>query len=420
MTGDLHGYRIVTASAYPGMMAPLTGHPSCVCVLSGDADPAVDGLSLEGRDGVRRRWRFGDVAQLASFVPWVLADEQDDRPVLLVPPRASADWEAVQRGRVRLLASPRSAVEGIAEDKIFVREAVQRWGVPVPEQMVLHRSDVDFDSVGARLGTPFVLQAPSGAGGQGTHLVQEPGDLALALARQPLVDKWLASRYAGDVTVNIAGVVHFDGVHLMPPSVQASGLAQLGFSFGGYCGSDFHPGAANPKVTEIGVAVGEWLRRRGHRGIFGVDIAVDGDDVALLEVNPRIQGSSWLLSTIQQRQGDVPSLIQHVQALLGMPLGRDLMVTPELTGQGSHLLVRWRGRTGVVLERPALDTGSVDVSAMPSLGTRIEPGAIIARLAAPHSLAAADGRNLTAATATLVDHLVGGFTIDTARQPEMS
>lgn len=254
MTWDLHDYRIVTASAYPGMMAPLTGHPSCVCVLSGDAAPAVAGLSLEGRDGVRKRWRFGDVAQLAAFVPWVLADTpQDDRPVLLVPPRASAAWEAAtqteaatrteaaMRARVRLTASPRSVVELIAEDKIYVRDAMRR------------------------LGLPFVLQTPNGAGGQGTHLVQEPGDLALALADQGQ-ERWLASQYAGDTTVNVAGVVHHDGVHVMPMSTQSSGLAELGFGFGGYCGSDFC-GAESRKVQAIGAAVGEWLRSRGHLGI---------------------------------------------------------------------------------------------------------------------------------------------------------
>jgi hypothetical protein len=416
MTWDLHDYRIVTASAYPGMMAPLTLHPSCVCVLSGDADPAVEGLSLEGRDGVRRRWRFGDVAQLATLVPWALADSEDDRPVLLVPPRASAQWEAMEQGPVRLLASPRSAVERIAEDKIFVRDEMRRLGVPVPRELVLGRSDVDYDSIGRSLGTPFVLQTPNGAGGQGTHLIQEPGDLALALARQPLVDRWLASAYAGDTTVNISGVVHSDGVRLMPPSLQVSGIAELGFGFGGYCGSDF---ATDVQLTEVGRAVGEWLRERGHRGIFGVDVAVDGERVALLEVNPRIQGSSWLLSMIQQRQGDVPVLIQHVQALLGMPLGTPFLDAEPLRAAGSHLLVRWKGAPGVVLDRPALAT-TATITAMPAKGTRIEPGAILARIEAGHSLTAPDGRSLTGATALLVDHLLAGFTIDTARLPEMS
>src|SRR5262245_16959128 len=115
MTWDLHDYRLVTASAYPGMMAPLTTHPSCICVLSGDAGPSLAGhpmaaLSLESLDGVRRRWRFGDVARLADFVPKVLAEAPpDDRPILLIPPRASTAWHAAAAawpGRVKLTASP--------------------------------------------------------------------------------------------------------------------------------------------------------------------------------------------------------------------------------------------------------------------------------------------------------------------------
>src|ERR671917_310483 len=100
MMPDLTDFRLVTASAYPGMMAPLTTHPSCLCVLSGDADQTLSGaratLSLENLDGIRRRWRFGDVARLADFVPKVLADDPrpDRRPILLIPPRASVAWEA--------------------------------------------------------------------------------------------------------------------------------------------------------------------------------------------------------------------------------------------------------------------------------------------------------------------------------------
>src|SRR5262249_56994148 len=100
MTTDLSDFRLVTASAYPGMMAPLTGHPSCVCVLAGNDDADFAGgparlLSLEALDGVRRRWRFGDVSRLADFVPKALAElPPDSRPILLVPPRTNARSQA--------------------------------------------------------------------------------------------------------------------------------------------------------------------------------------------------------------------------------------------------------------------------------------------------------------------------------------
>src|SRR5262252_7412954 len=130
MTTDLSDFRLVTASAYPGMMAPLTGHPSCVCVLSGNHDrDFVDSptrlLSLEALDGVRRRWRFGDVSRLADFVPKALAElPPDDRPILLVPPRTNAGWQAAAEawpGHASVAASPQTVVDPIASNKIYVR-----------------------------------------------------------------------------------------------------------------------------------------------------------------------------------------------------------------------------------------------------------------------------------------------------------
>lgn len=192
MTWDLNLFRLVTASAYLGMMAPLTQHPSCVCVLAGDSDATTSDtttrdsdaatgdrsftlLSLEGLDGVRRRWRFGDVSRLADFVPKVLAGSpSDDRPILLVPPRASHSWQSAADawpGRVRLATSPMCVVDRIADDKIYVRAELRRLGVPVPDQLVVERSEMDFRSIRAALDAPFVLQSPTGAGGQGTHLI---------------------------------------------------------------------------------------------------------------------------------------------------------------------------------------------------------------------------------------------------------
>ena len=72
----------------------------------------------------------------------------------------------------------------------------------MPEDLVLAASDVGFATVARKPGTPFVLQAPSGAGGQGAYLVSGPEELARALTAHAHVSPWLLSRYAGDVTIN--------------------------------------------------------------------------------------------------------------------------------------------------------------------------------------------------------------------------
>ncbi|MBV1855258.1 ATP-grasp domain-containing protein [Catellatospora tritici] len=424
---DLHDFRLVTASAYPGMMAPLTEHPSCVCVLSGDAaalpgDPgsATPVLSLEGLDGVRRRWRFGDVARLADFVPKVLAEAPaDDRPILLVPPRASTAWEAAAAawpGRVRLGASPQSVVERLAGDKVYIRTVLAALGVPVPEAVVGDATELSFAPLARRLGTPFVAQTPNGAGGQGTYLVHEAAEFAAALVAHPHTERWLVSRFAGHTTINCAGIVHHDGVRLLPASTQISGIDQLGLAFGGYCGSDFTTPSLNPDVLarayDHTAAIGHWLREQGHRGLFGVDIAVSGDELAFLEVNPRIQGSSWLLGRLQQRQGGTPCLEQHLLALLGDPLDGPER-HPDPVGSGSHLLIRWQGPAGVVRALPTV-TGFdplIEVSGLPGTGVSLLPGAILGRIESTGSLAVPDGRTLTSGAASLVDTLINGVEI---------
>jgi hypothetical protein len=415
MTWDLSDYRLVTASAYPGMMAPLTRHPSCVCVMSGDAgDPGTPAVSLESLDGIRRRWRFGDVARLADFVPKLLAETpRDDRPLLLIPPRSSQAWEsaaAAWPGEVRLIGQPATTIGRIAEDKIFVRLQLSALGVPVPEAVVLPPSKMDFSSLRDQLGLPFVMQSPNGAGGQGTHLIGSEGHLTTALREQPFVERWLLSRFAGSLTINAAGVVHVDGVHLLPVSVQSSGIGEIGAGFGSYCGSDFGVAAGLParviaQAYRHTAAIGQWLRRQGHLGLFGADIAVAGEEIAFLEVNPRIQGSSWLLSRLQIARGELACLEEHVQALLGGTVTRP---GPAAMGTGSHLIVRWTGSAGVVRRVPSFVDG---VTGLPKLGVTILPGAILARLESSGSLTTPDGHALLPCATALLAQVRCGIEI---------
>jgi hypothetical protein len=419
VTVDLDAFRFITASAYAGMMAPLTRLPSTACVLSGDTDTdsagdpapgaAPERLSLEGLDGVRRRWRLGDVARLAEFVPKVLGrSPADPRPALVVPPRLTGPWEQAAAGwpdDIRLLGRPAEDVSRIADDKIFVREQLARLGVDVPAALVVDSSAGSFRVAAEALGRPFVLQAPQGAGGAGTHLVETAAQFADAVRRRPHVPRWLASAYAGDVTLNVAGVIGADGVHSLAASVQSSGIDELGAGFGAYCGSDVGRVAELPAHLVASAhtqseRVGRWLHSLGHRGIFGADIAMSDTGIAFLEVNPRIQGSSWLLTRLARAAGGEGCLVRHVRALLDDHLA-DERLPPGATG--SHLLVRWIGQGGVVRSVPEVAFGgAVTVTGLPAVGTIITEGAILARLESRGSLTESSGRALRPEVAALI------------------
>ncbi len=431
MTWDLHNYRLVTVSAYPGMMAPLTTHPSTVCVLSGDADnggglPAtVVAQSLEGLGGIRRRWRYGDVAGLADFVPKVLSDAlPDPRPILLISPRVNAAWEAAAAtwpADMRPIGQLPSEVARVAEDKGFVREQLDSLGVPVPTAAMFATEEIQYGRLADTVGHRFVLQSPNSAGGQGTYLIRDADELQAALAGRSDVRSWLASSYAGDVTINVAGIVYADGYHLLPASTQASNIASLGSGFGAYCGTDFAaPGRLGPTVLAAAyrytALIGAWLQSIGHRGMFGADIAVCGDELAFLEVNPRIQGSSWLLDKLLRQRGYDGCLEQHVTALLGRPAPASLPTPVADIGAGSHVLLRWTGRTGVVRAVPAggrvpLDSNTVAVTGLPNVGTVLVPGAIVARFESDGALTMPSGTELTPAAARLISEVEGALEV---------
>jgi hypothetical protein len=431
---ELDDVRIVTASAYAGMMAPLTRLPSTACSLTGDTDTDDDTrhlsrLSLEALDGFRRRWRLEDLGRLADFVPKVVAlAPVDPRPVVVIPPRVNTAWEEAARSwpeHIRLLGPPAGELARLADDKVFVREELRRLGVPVPDSVVVAAADLFGAArwLARRLGAPFVAQAPQGAGGRGTYLVDSERALAAAVRACPQVDRWLVSRYAGDVTINVAGVVHAGGAEVMPASVQSSGIAEVGAGYGAYCGSDFGAVAAlAPGILDAAYGfarrIGGWLHERGHRGIFGADVAVSGEELAFLEVNPRIQGSSWLLSRLQRRSGRPECLVQHARALLGASEPRVSAPIPTDPDPGAHLLVRWTGPAAVARSVPTAgpypirSTGStVTVTGVPRTGSLLAPGAIVARLDSTDSLAEPTGLALRPEVAAFLQGLRSAFEV---------
>jgi hypothetical protein len=57
---------------------------------------------------------------------------------------------------------------------------------------------------------------------------------------------------------------------------------------------------------------------QGFLGIFGMDFLLNGDEVLALEINPRFQGSTMLLTLLQVDRGEVPVAILHVMQFMDL------------------------------------------------------------------------------------------------------
>ena len=366
--------------------------------------------ALERRLGLRRPWTSTDIADALR----ALGDGAIGSEATVFPYAASlelAAW-AGQRG-ARVLA-PDARVKHAVDDKLRTRTALGNWGVPVPEHFAVPASTLSYADATARVGLPFVVQALYGSGGVETWLVRESSDLAEIDV--PPSDTVVVSRYAGGLTFNVNAAVAGNAVAVSAPSVQAAGIPELVRTPARYCGNDFSlAGRTEPAVVaaarRLTRSVGEWLRRLGFRGIFGVDLAFDGRTMRVLEVNPRLQGSTWLLCELERRAGRRPLGAIHAAAWMAPreapeqaaayesePLDGACLVLGHLRSEPLKLAARakpgvyrversrlcWRG-PGV---SPADCRGDREfvIGSLPDARVSIERDGVLARVSAPFSL----------------------------------
>ena len=107
------------------------------------------------------------------------------------------------------------------------------------------------------------------------------------------------------------------------PSVQIVGAHGCTTRAEIYCVNDFASAerVAAPireEICTIMEKVGLFMGRQGFRGIFGMDFLLNGAEVLALEINPRFQGSTMLLSLLQFDRGEVPLALLHVMQFMGL------------------------------------------------------------------------------------------------------
>lgn len=345
-------YRLITVSPRPDDLFPLACVANDAVVLSceegrslADDAPAVAHLSLEQRSEVRKRWGATDIDLLPSLFNEV-RNGCAQEPMIVVPYVATKAWEnTAQRHPYRIrIAAPASGLVRRLSYKTVMRRMFHDHDIPTPRSLVLRHEQITYEEAVEAVGTPFVLQTPVGSAGRGTYLVASRSDLRQVLARPSSHQTWLLSAFAGERTVNLHGVVYADGVYVSRPSLQISGIAELGATFGQYCGSDFAAASGLPHAVQesgyrIAARIGWLLGRFGYRGMFGIDCALSDRSLAVLEVNPRVQASSAALSAAEQAAGERPILLRHLDAVLGHRLG-SISVRSRIILRTTHMVLR--------------------------------------------------------------------------------
>ena len=245
------------------------------------------------------------------------------QPLLTVCYRSLSVLESDSRHRV---LAPPLRLKDRFDDKLLQMEIFEDLGLPAIEGHAADLGDLDYPGLRRRLGDTVVIQSPFGSSGETTRLIRDAGDLARLRVEFPNWTRVKATVHAPLPSINGHAAVLEVGGRLrclaVCPSLQIIGAEGCSCRPEVYCGNDFSAAEglselARSRACERMERVGRVLGEAGFRGLFGMDFLVDGDEVLALEINPRFQGSSQMLSLLQAERGEIPVIGLHVLQFLG-------------------------------------------------------------------------------------------------------
>lgn len=226
--------------------------------------------------------------------------------------------------RFRVLA-PSIALKDMFDDKLRQLELFARLGIKTPTTFVTQLDETSFNEASDILDGSFVVQPPVGSSGENTYIISDEVDFDRAKEVLGPDQRVKVSKYMPGPSLNGHCVVLHTKERLSAiavcPSVQVVGAHDCTNRAEIYCGNDFTAAGRIPenvreKTYTIMEKVGLYMGKKGFLGVFGMDFLLDRDEVLALEINPRFQGSTMLLSLLQIERGEVPLAALHVMQFM--------------------------------------------------------------------------------------------------------
>lgn len=228
--------------------------------------------------------------------------------------------------RFRVLAAP-LMLKDLFDDKLRQLELFSMLGVKTPTTFVCPLNETTFAKAIDIFNGPFVVQPPVGSSGENTYFVNHEIDFDRVKDVLDPEQRVKLSKYLPVPSLNGHCVVLKTNGGLRSiaacPSVQIVGAHGCTSRAAVYCGNDFSAAGRVPKsireeICTIMEKVGPFMGTEGFLGLFGMDFLLNGNEVLALEINPRFQGSTMLLSLLQVDRGEVPMAALHVMQFMGL------------------------------------------------------------------------------------------------------
>ncbi|MBB0232569.1 ATP-grasp domain-containing protein, partial [Streptomyces calidiresistens] len=248
------------------------------------------------------------------------------RAAVAFAPEHGPAARATATGAGLALLAPDPAVTALASDKIDSLPLFGEAGVSTPDHLVVPASGrADASSYRRPHWRAAVVQRrENNLVGRGTRHAGDREELRACMEEWPDRELRVTERLDG-WPLTASGCVFADRTLISGLSYQVVGVPGLAPGWGTHCGNQLPgpndlPGGTHRRVTRAARAIGEVLRSRGFRGVFGIDLVLTVPEhrVVAIEINPRFQTVVSLIQCGERQAGLLPALGAHVLALRGV------------------------------------------------------------------------------------------------------
>jgi phosphoribosylglycinamide formyltransferase 2 len=224
--------------------------------------------------------------------------------------------------RPQLVPSAR-AVRLAADREGLRRLAADELGLPTAPFWFVG-SVGDLEAVGAHAGYPLLVKPVVGAPGRGQSVVARREDLGQAWQRA--VGGQAVTRVLAETVVDVEFYVTLLAVRSEGPTGPAIEFCSpIGHSgSGAQVQESWQPQKMSPAATDAAKSIAARIvKALGGRGVFGVELMINGDEVYFADVTSRPRGSAWV--TVRSQRLSAFEL--QARTILGLPVDT-MMISP--------------------------------------------------------------------------------------------
>lgn len=248
-----------------------------------------------------------------------------------------------QRPNQHNLAANPLELKKYFDNKLILYNKLPELSLRIIPGEITKLSLVTFNQLARKYGLPFVIQLPIGSSGNNTFFIFNEKEFEHIFPRIKKSD-FKVSKYLPNYSLNINAAIFRKHIFLSPPSVQIVGARECATRPSIFCGNDFGATAQVPnsiieesyRVTSI---LSKWLILKGYRGVFGLDLLVSDEKVYVIEINPRMQNSTDVLTISQLQNEQVPLIAIHLLEFLDGSQKNTVQLEQFQLQQGAQIIL---------------------------------------------------------------------------------